>query len=454
MKSAVYIFGLAMGSFLFPGALFAQEKPPADGISFQQAKTEETFQNFFFEALKYKAIEQHEKAISALEKCLDFKPKEAILYVEMGKNQKALKNYLQAEKNFQKALFIRPNSPYVRIALYEIYAATKNYSKAIPEVKRLVRFDPDYYQDLANLYMLSKQPKAALAVLDKLDKIKGVSPYTKNLRQEIFKATGNIAGKITYLEAQIKKSPKSQENYLRLINLYGVNEHPQKALYWAKKLREKHPQSEKLHLALFQIYLDQGQTEKAIASLKIVVSGKNLKPKTKMLALKHFTSYVKAHPEYREALKKILDSAMQTGEAMASQKELGNFYRQRDKEKALVHYQKSLQDNFNDLQTIMETLEIQLELKHYEDALNLSKKALSVFPSHAKLYLSQGKIDNALQKYSSALERLEIGMIYIVDNPKLKSEFYHEKASAYHGLSQLEEAAQCRQKANELKQKN
>ena len=44
------------------------------------------FQDFFFESLKQKGIENYDKAIVALEQCLKIEPENATIHFELGKN--------------------------------------------------------------------------------------------------------------------------------------------------------------------------------------------------------------------------------------------------------------------------------------------------------------------------------------------------------------------------------
>ena len=54
------------------------------------------FQEYFFEALKQKAIENYELAITALKKAEQLQPNNAVVFFELGKNYKFLENYGQA----------------------------------------------------------------------------------------------------------------------------------------------------------------------------------------------------------------------------------------------------------------------------------------------------------------------------------------------------------------------
>ena len=104
---------------------------------------------------------------------------------------------------------------------YELYYQQKEYEKSIPLVQKLIPFDDDYKEDLANLYTLTKQYDKALALLDELDAVWGESDIRNALRSQIYRISGNTGGAIENLEEKIESNPKKEKEYLNLIFLYS-----------------------------------------------------------------------------------------------------------------------------------------------------------------------------------------------------------------------------------------
>ncbi len=182
----------------------------------------DAFQENFFEALKQKAIENYELALTALnkaEKAAKSEENKAVVYFEMGKNHAYLKEYAQAEENFNKVLKSQGNRLDVLEQLYELYYQQKEYEKSIPLVEKLIPFDEDYREDLANLYTLTQQYDKALEQLDLLDDVWGESDIRNALRVQIYRTTGNTEGAIENLEQKIDNNPKNEKEYLNLIFL-------------------------------------------------------------------------------------------------------------------------------------------------------------------------------------------------------------------------------------------
>lgn len=80
---------------------------------------------------------------------------------------------------------------------------------------------------------------------------------------------------------------------------------------------------------------------------------------------------------------------------------------------------------------ILDQVEDALLTKSYQAANRLAKIGLNDFPSQPKLYLYNAKALNALKEYKKAIEMLEIGLDYIIDDAPLEKEFYQTFVVAY-----------------------
>ncbi|NJM80171.1 MAG: hypothetical protein HC854_12130 [Flavobacterium sp.] len=78
--------------------LFAQENPEDIAI------VNDEIEDNFYEALKQRAIENYDKAIISIEKCILKVKDNPVFYHELGKNLLHLKKYPEAEKPFKKQL--------------------------------------------------------------------------------------------------------------------------------------------------------------------------------------------------------------------------------------------------------------------------------------------------------------------------------------------------------------
>ncbi|PWK20618.1 tetratricopeptide repeat protein [Xanthomarina spongicola] len=453
MKQKIYIFIFFFGMIFTPQINYAQidfNKTPDDDLGDVEDRTQE----LFFEALKQKAIENYDRAVTALLQCIEIDKSQSVFYYELGKNYNLLKNFGEAEDALKKAVKEQPDNEWYLDELYEVYAQQNDYDKAIKTVKQLVKYHPDYKEDLANLYYRTKKYNDALEILDELDKEQGITLSRDMLRNQIYAATGRKKDQIENLEERVEDNPDEESNYLALIYRYSENNENEKAFETAKKLLEIKPNSQLVHLALYKFYLEENNPEQAIESMKIVLQSPQIKAEAKMMVLSDFVKFVGDNPQYEEDLVEATSFTLDdTNEK--SLVELAQYYLTKgDKAKALEYYNEALKldgDNFNILRNV---LLLQIDLQNYEAAASKSEEALLKFPSQPLLYLVNGVALNKLNRANQAIETLEIGLDYIIDDPKMEADFYKQLSLAYTTLNNTVKAKTFSDKAKQLESTN
>ena len=445
----IYILLLFFG-ILLPKQLCAQEtETPASG---EPENVTDAFQESFFEALKQKGIENYELALAALnkaEKAAKTEENKAVVYFEMGKHHPYLKQYAEAEANFNKVLKSQGDRLDVLEQFYELYYQQKEYEKSIPLVQKLIPFDEDYKEDLANLYILTQQYDKALVQLDELDQIWGESDIRNALRAQIYRATGNTEGAIENLEQKIDNNPKNEKEYLNLIFLYSEQGNKEKAFEAAKNLLKNNPKSELVHLALYKFYLDEGNASEAIKSMKIVFNSEEVDKETQYKVLGDFIQFVNENPEYETDLAEIVNQfSIENGRVY---EKLGDYYAAKNrKEDALNAYEKGIVQDPDNYNLLKNTLLFQIDFKKYEAAAKLSSEGLEIFPAQALLYLLNGVANNGLQKSEAAIESLEIGLDFILEDPKMERDFYEQLSLAHRTKGNAQKAKMYADKATAI----
>jgi len=448
------LFFIFFGIILFQGNAIAQIEKPLDDLG----NVSDAFQENFFEALKQKGIENYELALTALDKAEIATKKQpenlSIIYFERAKNLAKLKRYDEAELNFNKVLETETNNIDVMEALYDLYYAQRNYEAAILLVLKLIPHDEDYKEDLANLYFQTKQYDKAITLLEELDELWGNSLKRDVLKSNIYKRTGNSKKVIESIESKINNDAKSENDYLKLIFLYSNKGDVDKAFELANELLKEFPKSQHAHLALYKFYLDKGSISEAIQSMKTVFKSSKIDSESKYKVLSDFISFVNANPEYEKDLEEVtsLFSEENNSELFKS---IGDYFLNKSKKKqALTFYKKGLEKDQNNFNLIKSTLLLQIDLKKYDDASSLSVKALEIFPAQALLYLINGVANNGLNNSELAIENLEIGLDFLLDDPKMEQDFYQQLSIAYLAKGNDKKADYYKKKASEMSYSN
>ncbi|MBT8273392.1 MAG: tetratricopeptide repeat protein, partial [Bacteroidia bacterium] len=304
MNTKIKIRLILIGMIFIPGILLSQvdfNKTPDDDLG----NIEDKYQEYFFEALKQKGIENYDRSVQALLKCLRLDDTQSVVYYELGKNYVKLKNFGAAENVLKKAISMDQDNEWYLDELYGVYVELNDFDKALKTVKQLVKYHPDYKEDLANLYFRNKRFKAALKILDELDSQFGVSESRDYLRNDIYNATGADDDRIENLIQRIEINPDNELNYLNLIYRYSEQGDKDKAFDTALLLLEEKPDSQLVHLALYKFFLTDNQAEEAINSMKIVLKSGTIKPEAKAKVLNDFVSFVKSNPQYESDLLEV-----------------------------------------------------------------------------------------------------------------------------------------------------
>jgi len=430
MKKTVYIILVILGMLFIPLKGLAQvdfNKTPDDDLG----NVEDQFQELFFEALKQKGIENYDRAVDALLKCIKLDDTKAVVFYELGKNYNALKNFGAAEDALKNALDIQPENEWFLDELYHVYVQQEDMDKAIRTVKQLVKYHPDYKQDLASLYVREKKYKQAVELLDELDASFGVSESRDKIRNEIYNLTGNDKDRIENLEERVASDPNNELNQLKLIYRYSEAGNKRKAFNAAKDLLAQKPESKLVHLALYKFYLEDDDAPSAVESMKIVFTTDEINADAKAKVLKDFVDYVKVHPEYEGDLIEITTLADNTNDPKTLN-ELGQYYlKSGDKAKALKNFKEALSDNPSDFSLLQNVLLLEIDLGKYNDALTRSSDAIDLYPAQPLLYLLNGVANNNLNQPKKAIESLEMGLDFIIDNTKMEADFYKQLSKAY-----------------------
>ena len=415
------------------------------------AMATDDYQDAFYESLKQKGIENYDKAIASLDKCIKLKPNDAVAYFELGKNYLALKDYKNAQDAFEKATQLNPKNKWYWLGIYDVSYETKNYPLAIETIQKIMVFDEEYKDDLISLYMITNQFDKALTAINEMNDKFGKSEDRERYKIQILSQGKYQDAAITNLIDQIKKNPKEESNYVNLIFLYSKAEETEKALDIAKQLSKEIPDSEWAQVSLFKVYLDANQADKAIKSMNIVLSSSKIDSKIKHRTLNEFLIYVNKNPQYAPDLEKAI-AYFDNDKEIDVAKEIGKFYHGKGQfESSIKYYEKDLKTNSEtDRETNLLLLDAYTQAKQFVPMTKRAMNMIEVYPSQPQFYYYAGLGNNQLKQFKNAKTVLEMGLDYVVDDKKLEANFNIQLGEAYNGLGDAKKKEEYFLKANEL----
>lgn len=442
-KTALFFLFLVL--LCNPAVLLAQTEP-------EEIKPEtDKFEDYFYESLKQKGIENYDKAITALEECLKIKPNDATVYFELGKNYLASKDYEHAYKSFEKATQIDPKNKWFWLGIYDVNYQTKNYLQAITTVTKLIEFDEVYKEDLVSLYMNTQQFDKALNLINELNDKVGKTERRETYKIQILSQSKYQNAEINNLINQINKNPKEESNYIALIKLYSENNETEKALETTRKLEAEIPTSEWAQVGLFKYYLDNNEGQKAVNSMNIVLASSTIDSKIKHRILNEFLIFVDKNPGFNPDLEKAI-SYFDNDTSVDVAKEIGKYYHNKKQwAKAVQYYEQALKNNSgDDFETNVLLFQAYIETKQFDVLAKKATPLVEIYPSQPQFYYFSGLAYNQLKQFKKAKEMLESGMDYVIDDVVLEINFNIQLGEAYNGLGDTKKKEFYFSKAEQL----
>ena len=417
------------------------------------AAVTDDFQDAFYESLKQKGIENYDKAVIALEKCLKMQPENAVVHFELGKNYLLQKDYKNAYHSFEKATQIDPKNQWYWVGMYDVCYETRDYAQAIVIVNKLIEFKKEYKEDLTSLYMNTQQFDKALDLINELNDNVGKTELRDNYKAQILKDSKYQGPEKSNLLEQIKKHPKEESNYIALIYLYSESNQEEKAMEIAKKLEEQIPTSDWAQVSLFKFSLNNNDGEKAVKSMNAVFASQKIDNKIKHRILNEFLIFAKDKPQYETDLETAINYFSNDKDVQVA-KEIGKFYHSKNNwDKAIRYYDMHLKSHPEDMETVMLLLQAYTEKGQFDLLAKEAESLIESFPLQPQFYYYAGLANNQLKNFKKAKDQLEAGIDYLVEDIQLETNFNIQLGEAYNGLGDMKKKEAYFLKAENLLKK-
>ena len=443
----IFLIVFVIGLLGFPISLLAQTEPE------DVALDTDDFQNNFYESLKHKGMENYDKAIESLEKCLKIQPNNSTLFFELGKNYLFLRKYKEAYDNFEKATKIDPNNRWSWVGMYDVCYETRDYNQAIVIVEKLIEFKKEYKEDLVSLYMNTQQFDKALDLINELNQTVGKSEKRELYKADILRDAKYQGPEKNNLLEQIRKNPKEESNYISLIYMYSQSNQEEKAMEVAKKLEIEIPTSDWAQVSLFKFHLNNNDGEKAVKTMNTVLGSSKIDKKVKHRIFNEFLIFSKNDTKYEVDLDKAI-GYFATDKEVKVAKELGKFYStKKEWDKAIKYFEMHLKSANDDYETALLLLQSYTEKGQFDKVITTANNWLELFPSQPQFYYYAGLGYNQSKNFKKAKENLELGLDNLVDDPALEINLYIQLSTAYNGLGDVKKKDLYFSKANELLKK-
>lgn len=431
MLNKKYIAFIVFLLFSFGNQLFAQQNP--EDIALVENKTED----YFFEALAQRGIENYDKAIVAIQKCLEKEPKNPAFLYELGKNQLDAKDYVAAEIAFKSAVEIDNKQRWYWNGLYDVYYQTKNYEKAIGVVQKLIEFDPNMREDLVSLYMNTDQKEKALHLLKEMEASSHLTKTMEFYKLKLESSKEFASPKKETLEKGIKEHPKYEQNYIDLISLYLSFNQEEKAFEVARVLEKEIPNSDWAHVSLVKFYLANNDGINASKSMFKVLMNSKIDLKIKHRVFNEFLIFAVKNPTFFTDVDAAIPYFDNDPEIAVAKEVAKFFWKKSDLDKAIYYFEKAIKKSPDDIESLNYFLEVLQQKQDYQRLVVKATECIELFPTQPNYYFYAGLGYNQLKNYKKAKENLENGLDFVIEDLKLEANFYEQLVISCEFLNDL-----------------
>ena len=390
------------------------------------ALNENKSEDYFYEAVAQRGIENYDKAIISIQKALELEPKNAAFQFELGKNYLSLNEYTAAEIAFKSAIEIDKKQRWYWNGLYDVYYQTKDFQKSIPVVEKLIEFDPNMREDLVSLFMNTNQKDKALQLIKEIEATSNLTKTMEFYKLKLESTAEFATPKKEQLEKGIKEHPKYEQNYVDLISLYLSFNQEEKAFEVAKVLEKEIPNSDWAHVSLVKFYLASNDGINASKSMFKVLMNSKIDLKIKHRVFNEFLIFAVKNPTFFTDVDAAIPYFDNDPEIAVAREVAKFFLKKNDLEKAAYYFEKAINKNKEDSESIAFYLEVLQQKLDYQRLVTTASDLLELYPTQASYYFYAGFGYNQLQNFKKAKEYLENGLDFVVENKSLEAKLYQQ----------------------------
>lgn len=440
----------------------SSQKPTNSSTSSASKLTEKQridFEYLFFDANREKILGNYAKAEVQLIQALKIDPTNGAALYELATIYAFKNNRKQALIYSKKAAEADVKNTWYQMLYIDCLRENKFIDEAIKVSQKLVRNNPsrvDFYYDLADLFMYKGKPTEAVKVYDKIEQISGVSDEATLQKFKIYKSINNFDKALFEIQKLIKAFPKEAKYYGILGELYIDNGQSEKAFAAYNDLLKIDPENAYVHLSLADYYRKIKQSDKAFDEIKIAFNSKDLDIDTKVKILLSYYELSEAYTEFRadaNELCKII-VAVHPDEAK-SFSIYGDFlFRDRKLEEARTQYRKAIELDKEKYALWKQLLLLDSELNDFPSMEKESKETIELFPNQALPYFFNGVSNIQLKNYKTAIDVLSEGVEFVLNDVQLLSQFHANIGDAHNQLKNYTSSDSAYNKALELEPEN
>ena len=194
--------------FTLLGVLFFGSRLEAQTVITDNTPAKQDKDYFFMEGMRLYNLNEYDKARQSFSKVLEFEPENDAAYYYLSNIAINTNDVVSGEMLLQKAIEMDSTNYWYKTLIARIYLSTKRVKEAIATYEGLIEQFPkktEIYYNLANLYVGEENIDKSREVLDKIEKIGGLTEAIVLTKFNLFRMTQDVEGALKYLESVTKE---------------------------------------------------------------------------------------------------------------------------------------------------------------------------------------------------------------------------------------------------------
>jgi len=411
------------------------------------------------EATKQKLFGNFKQAISLYEKCIQVNNESDMAYYQIGNILLMTGNYERAVTYAKKAVEINDENYWYKIQLAQLYMFNNDKDSAKIIYEKILEKWPEKVEinfEMARIYAEDGEYDKSLKILNRIEKENGISEPVSMLREQIYVQTKRVDLAINEILKLVELMP-DEIRYLGLLaELYNSAGMNQEARETYDKIFKVAPDNLMAILSYAEFMRDIGKTEEQYKVLDKIFRNEKVAADQKLQVMIEYLTNEKEFKAENENIGQLINVLLQlypenykVRTAYADYLVKNNKY-----EEALKEYDYVLSVEKNNYFIWEQVIFIENTLGNNENVYNKSDEAIKIFKDKPILYLFKGNSAIQMGKNGEAIEVIEKGLEYIVNNKSLEIQFYSLIAEAYRGMGNHERSDNYYEKALKLDPEN
>ncbi len=411
------------------------------------------------EATKQKLFGNFKQAASLYSKCIEVNPGSDVAYFQLSGIYMIGRQLENAKKLNVQATKLNPDNYWYKIQLAQLYIMTQAPDSAAMVYEEILVKWPDKIEikyELSLLYSENGKEAKALKILNGIEAEKGISEPVSMLKEQIYVKQENYDHAIIELKKLVEVAPDDIRYLGILAELYTTLDRKQEAREAYKKIFDIEPENGIAQLSMAEFYRLENNKEKQFEYIEMAFRNNSLQVESKMGVLIEYLSDEEMFRENESRVDSMIlilselypdDFRIKTAEA--------DFLSKQEKfEEAADIYNEILDEQKGNYFIWEQAIFIENILGNTENVYKKCSEALEYFPDKPFLYMFSGNSAMQLDKNKEAIESLEKGLTYVVNNIPLTVQFYSFLAEAWRNLENFEKSDEYFEKALDMDPEN